>query len=350
MAITKILNCIILGTLTLLCLMVNVSCHSISKFPQSDHFDGKRFFNPGNTKENRFSDMVKWWWEMDTVPWPEWIDDLPQEKPVRSVEKGKLKVTFINHATTLIQMDGLNILTDPIWSDRAGPFSWLGSKRIRKPGVNFNDLPPIDLILISHNHYDHLDIPTLKKLYNRKKSMVITGLGVKKRLLSEGIDNVQDLDWWQNYILKEKGLDITFVPALHSSGRGLSDKNKTLWGGFIIKGETITVYFSGDSGYGDFVKEIKNRFPDIGVSILPLGNYEKRWFMKNQHMNPEEAVKIHRLLGSKQSIGIHYATYLEHPEQAVDAHETDLKKALVKYKIPESEFWIMNFGEGRFVK
>jgi len=160
---------------------------------------------------------------------------------------------------------------------------------------------------------------------------------------------VKELDWWQEYLSASRDIKITFVPSRHYSGRTLFGNNRTLWGGFVIEGSEGKIYYCGDSGYDEFLNQIKERFGNFRLSILPLGNYEKRWYMKTQHINPEEAVLIHKLLESTQSMGYHYATFNEHPEQAIDAHEKDLSDALEKYNIPPTVFWVLGFGEGRYV-
>lgn len=321
-----------------------------AQYPISDHFDGEVFFNPDQKEDHSFGKMVKWLWEMDTVDWPDWVVDKVQPPPPVSVGPGKVRVTFINHATVLIQMDNVNILTDPIWSYRAGPASWLGSKRVRDPGVPLEALPPIDMILISHNHYDHLDLHTLKKLNERDAPDIIAGLGNKALLSDNGMQKVHELDWWQSINTPETGLTYTFVPAKHDSGRTPWQRDKTLWGGFVISNGQGDVYFAGDTAFGPFLEEIARTFQDIHIAMLPIGNYEKRWFMKNQHMNPDDAVRAHSILGSGQSIGIHYGTFVEHPEQTIDAHEKDLAAALEKYQVDESRFWVLDFGEGREVQ
>ena len=314
--------------------------------PPSDHFDGSRFFN--KEPDNTFFDHIKWLWEMDTVEWPEWIDDPPQPPPIAHVKENELRITFINHATVLIQMDGVNILTDPIWSEHVGLLSWVGPKRVRVPGVRIEDLPNIDIILLSHDHYDHLDLPTLKELFENHQPVVLVGLGVKRRLESIKRNGIIELDWWQEYSYST-GAKVTFVPSRHNSGRGLFDKNKTLWGGFVVKGSAGDVLFMGDTAYGSFLKEIKKKFSHFRLAILPIGSYEKRWFMKTQHMNPDDAVRVHKMLKIAKSVGIHFGTFEEHPEQTIDAHEKDLKVALEKHNVPESEFWVLKFGEGREV-
>jgi L-ascorbate metabolism protein UlaG (beta-lactamase superfamily) len=315
------------------------------KGPKSDHFNGEQFFN--KEPDNTFSGHLKWLWEMKTIPWPDWIDDTRQPKPLPFVkDKNTLRVTYINQATVLIQTNGVNILTDPIFSKRAGPVSWMGSKRIRAPGVKIDDLPKIDVILLSHDHYDHLDIPSLKKILGSSHPPILCGLGVAERLEPLKYDSIKQLDWWQGYRFSE-AVKITFVPALHNSGRGLADKDKTLWGGYVIEVPAGNILFAGDTGFGDFFEDIHGRFNGFELLILPIGNYEKRWFMKSQHMNPDDAVRVHEMLNASKSMGIHYATFNEHPEQAVDAHEKDLKTALKKYRVPENDFWILKFGEAR---
>ncbi len=322
-------------------------CYSCASIPKSDHCDGSEYFNnPVDSTDQSFFDHIKWLWEMETVEWPEWIDDAPQPVPPKYVGYGELRVTHINHATILIQIDSINILTDPIFSDYAGPISFLASKRVRKPGIAIDSLPKIDVILISHNHYDHLDLPTLEILGKRDKPLLLTGLGNMILLNYIPFVEIREMDWWDKYNLTLNNIVITFTPALHSSGRGFFDGNKTLWGGFVISNEVGNIYFAGDTGYGSFLNELHYYFPDFRLTIFPIGSYEKRWFMKKQHMNPDDAVKAHISLNSKQSIGMHYATFLEHPEQTIDQHEKDLETALNAYNLSKNEFIILKFGEG----
>lgn len=312
--------------------------------PRSDHFDGSRFHNP--EPGPGFLDHAKWIIGMDTVEWPDWIQDPPQPPPPARVDKGRLRATYINQSSVLVQVDRINILTDPFWSKRAGPTSWLGSKRIRAPGVRLSDLPLIDLVLISHDHYDHLDLPTLKTIVRDHSPTILVGLGVKKRLVSLGDTHIVELDWWDNYSYSSD-LKITFVPARHGSGRSFLDGDRTLWGGYVLSGRYGNILFLGDTGYGSFVEELKNRFEDFRLAILPLGSYEPYWFMESQHMNPEAAVRMHRQLNVNTSMGVHFGTLAEHPQQALDAHEKDLSDALKTLGMPESEFMIPGFGEGR---
>lgn len=314
--------------------------------PVSDHYDGETFYNV--EADNSSSDHVKWMWSMDTVDWPEWIADAQQPPPVGAVHgDDSLRVTYVNHATVLIQAADLNILTDPIWSDRAGPLSLFGARRIRAPGVRFDELPRIDVVLISHDHYDHLDLPTLQRLVTRDHPAILTGLGVKARLASIDSSTVHELDWWQQYSLRKGRASVTFVPARHGSGRSLFDANTTLWGGFSIQIPAGNVLFMGDTAFGECIREIGDRFPGFRLAIWPIGNYEPPWFMKTQHMSPEDAVQAQRAVGATHGMGIHFATFEEHPEQAVDAHEIDLAIALKTHGLDEERFWLPAFGEAR---
>lgn len=315
-------------------------CSSLQK---SDHCDGKKYFNY-DKNDHSFSDMVKWLWNMETVEWPLWVNDPIMPPPEKNAKNGTVKITYINHSTFLIQFDDLNILTDPILSMTAGPVSFLGSKRIRNPGVKFEDIPRIDYVLISHNHYDHMDLPTLELFVKRDSPVIISGLGNKVFLEKNKIKKAVELDWWGK-ISTSKKLSISFVPAHHGSGRSLFDENETLWGGFVLERNDCVIYFAGDSAYSGFLNRIHEHFPEIDICILPVGSYESREFMKTQHMNPEEAVLTHLMFNSSQSMGMHYSTFREHPEQSIDAHEKDLDCALEKYSVNKNAFIILKFGE-----
>lgn len=319
------------------------------------HFDGERFSNGPNESASegyRFSERVKWMWSTKLVEWPDWITDPVYPPPPGEVGKGGLRVTHINHATMLIQLDGVNILTDPIWSARASFVSWAGPRRVRAPGLKMEDLPRIDLILISHDHYDHLDLASLVRLTRQHQPKVVVGLGVGKLLASAGIARVTELDWWQTMADLPNGLKVVFVPARHGSGRGMGDRNKTLWGGYVMESTAGNVYFAGDTAYGHFRVDLKKRFGGFRLAMLPIGHYEPRWMMQSVHMSPDDAVKLHRDLNIRQSVGMHFGTFHgmgAHNNEKVDQHETDLRQALREHAVPETEFWLLGFGEGRDV-
>ena len=230
--------------------------------PVSDHFDGEHFYNSPNGMPHGSGSVVKWLANREPGPWPKWIDAAPGPPPPERVSDGGLRATFVGHSTVLIQMDGVNILCDPIWSNRASPVSFAGPRRHRAPGIRFEQLPPIDLVLQSHDHYDHFDVQTLRRIASQWQPGFGVPLGVARRLISKRIaqpEQIRELDWWQSAEAFDK-LRITAVPARHFSGRSLRDRNKTLWCGYVIKGYSGTVYFAGDSGYGAHFRAIGARF------------------------------------------------------------------------------------------
>ncbi|HVR83269.1 MAG TPA: MBL fold metallo-hydrolase, partial [Planctomycetota bacterium] len=251
----------------------------------------------------------------------------------------------MNHATVLLQMDGLNILTDPIWSYRCSPLSFIGPRRRRPPGLRFEDLPPIDVILISHNHYDHLDLPTLRSLAARDGPRILTGLGNREFLESRGIGKSQDLDWWEDADLGP-GVRLRAVPAQHFSGRGLRDRDGSLWMGFVITGGAGSVYFAGDTGFGPHFQEIRNRCGPARLALLPIGAFQPEWFMSRVHLSPEEAIEAHRLLGAGTSMAIHFGTF-QLADDGEDLPAERIRSALHVHSNPAPRFWVPGFGEGR---
>jgi L-ascorbate metabolism protein UlaG (beta-lactamase superfamily) len=291
---------------------------------RSDHFDGNLYFNPdepppppvaGAPQRSRPSWI--WRWILGTG-WPEWPavqGTLPGPPPVALVPKGELLVTPVGHATFLIQIDGVNVLTDPIWSKRCSPVSWAGPRRVRAPGIRFEELPSIDAVLISHNHYDHLDLPTLRRLAEKGTSRAFTTLGNGGLVKEAGFPRVEEMDWWQSVSLTPE-VQVTLVPAQHFSSRTLWDRNETLWGGFVISGPSGPVYFAGDTGYGPHFREIARRFPGIRVALLPISPYQPREAnepsglnYRSVHTGPAEAVQAHLDLGAKVSVASHFQVF-----------------------------------------
>src|SRR5437868_5667465 len=274
-------------------------------FPK--HFDGKRFFNPDAPQVPGFRDVIRWKLTSRPEPSPSFIPDVEPSQPPPRVNGNALRVTLVNHSTVLLQQRGSNILTDPIWSERASPLSWIGPRRRRKPGVAWEDLPRIDAVLISHNHYDHLDLATLRRLAARGDSTFIVPARTARRLDSEGIGPVHELDWGESVSLS--GLTVHCVPAVHFSSRGPFDRNRTLWCGYVIECQERLVYFAGDTAFGEHFAQIRERFGSPRLALLPIGAYEPRWFMSAIHMAPEEAIRAHEILVAKTSIAIHHGTF-----------------------------------------
>ena len=223
---------------------------------------------------------------------------------------------MVNHSTVLIQTEGTNILTDPIWSERASPFSWAGPRRKRCPGVRLEELPPIDIVLLSHNHYDHLDVPTLRVLAERGRTEFLVPLKVRRVLGANGIGAVQELDWGQSASLGP--ITFTAVPATHFSARSLFDRNRTLWCGYAINAATGLVLFAADTALSDHFEAIRNAVGRPRVAFLPIGAYLPRWMMEPVHMSPEDAVKAAGMLGADVNIAIHHGTF----QLADDAPDT----------------------------
>lgn len=314
------------------------------KGPPTWNFDGSRFYDEAGGGNNiGFVSAVKWAFTRKRGPWEKYTHHKPGPRPPRQVEKDKLRVTFINHATVLIQTEGVNILTDPVFSDRIGPASFGGPKRHRPPGLRFEDLPKIDLVFISHDHYDHLDLPTLRRLQKHSDPMILAGLGNSAFLRRKGLLNVKDLDWWETTSIRDR-FKVTFVPARHYSMRSPVDKNKTLWGGFVVETGYSKTYFAGDTGFGPHFEKIGRQFGPFDLSLIPIGSFKPRWLMGPNHISPKEAVSAHRLLRSKCSIGVHYGTFSLADDGQHDGPR-DLKRVLEEEK-SYIDFRVLNFGEG----
>jgi L-ascorbate metabolism protein UlaG (beta-lactamase superfamily) len=306
----------------------------VPPFPK--HFDGKRYFNPDAPQARGFLDVLRWKFTSRPQPSPRFVPDVTPSKPPASVDGSELRVTLINHSTVLLQQSGCNILTDPVWSERATPVNGLGPRRKRSPGVLLDDLPRIDIVLLSHNHYDHLDLVTLRRLAARGQSQFIVPAGVARLLRSKNIGPVNELDWGD--ALQLAGVTFHCVPALHASARSLFDRNRTLWCGYIIETPDRIVYFAADTAFGAHFAAIRKRFGTPRLALLPIGAYEPRWFMSSVHMGPDEAVKAHEILGATTSIAIHHGTF-----QLAD-ESLDAPKQLLSECAPDN-FLILNNGE-----
>ena len=319
--------------------------------PVSDHFDGRHFHNLDHPEGNGFLSFLRWRlgrWLGQAGAWPSWTDAPPGEPPPPRVMGTALRVTFVNHATVLLQTEGKNILTDPIWSERASPVSWAGPRRRRPPGLRFEDLPAIDVVLISHNHYDHLDLPTLERLARVHQPTFLVGLGNGPLLTSLGIGPVTEMDWWEDS-RPAGGPTVTCVPAKHFSSRGLRDRNRTLWCGYVIQGAAGPVYFAGDTGFGLHFEHIAERFGPPRLAVLPIGAYLPLWFMSPVHLSPEEAVRAHRVLGARTSLAIHFGTFPLANDSAEQA-PAELRRVLAEPGADGREFWILQGGEGRWLE
>jgi L-ascorbate metabolism protein UlaG (beta-lactamase superfamily) len=315
--------------------------------PVSDHFDDQRFHNREHGWQTEES-FLKWQATRERGEWPDHPDAAYGPPPPERVDGGRLRITFINHSTTLIQLDGVNILTDPVWSERVSPVSFVGPRRHRPPGIRFEDLPPIDLVLVSHNHYDHMDVATLRKLQERNAAPIVTPLGNAALLRRHGVHDAIDLDWWDT-TRHAHGIETTVVPARHFSARAISDRNRNLWSGFVISGKSGHVYFAGDTGWGNHFAEIGRRFAPIRAALLPIGSYLPRWFMQPAHIDPAQAVDAHFALGARTSIAVHFGTFALGDDGEYDPVR-ELSVALAEKALAENgnpPFLVLDQGEGR---
>jgi L-ascorbate metabolism protein UlaG (beta-lactamase superfamily) len=271
----------------------------------------------------------------------------PQEVPVEPRRPSapaphEILVTFVGHATFLIQAASTSILIDPVYSRRASPLSFVGPRRVRAPGVRLDDLPPISLVLLSHNHYDHCDLGTLRLLERRFHPPVVTPLGNGRLLQLAGIGQIEEIDWWES--ARAMPVPIVLTPAQHFSARSMFDRNRALWGGFLIEISGHRILFAGDTGYGQHFREIATRLGPIDLALLPIGAYEPRWFMKDIHMNPAEAVQAHLDLVAHQSIAMHFGTFQLTPE-GIDDPPRELATALRERDVPADRFQTLQVGD-----
>ena len=319
--------------------------------PVSDHFDGRRFYNPWDTSGRNLRDLFRWWATGNSTAWPK---SVPNARPNTStgIPPGKisgdsLRITCIGHSTALIQTAGVNILTDPVWSDRAGPLGLFGPRRTRPPGIPLENLPRLDVVLVSHNHYDHLDLPTLAALWERDQPRIIAPLG-NAGLIERAAPGIrcEELDWWQSVDIVP-GIRIHATPAHHWSARGVLDRRNALWASFVIEAPGGNVCFFGDTGYaaGEPFRQIRECFGSFRAALLPIGAYEPRWFMAPAHMNPEEAAQAFLELGARFGVALHHGVF-KLSDEGMDRPAKDLQAALHRLGIDPDAFRALDIGEG----
>jgi L-ascorbate metabolism protein UlaG (beta-lactamase superfamily) len=312
--------------------------------PPSDHFNGKAFFYPGSTSERGFRDLLRWKLKGQPARWPKKVSVAPVSVPPAPQGDG-VAITWIGHATFLLQMSGSTWLTDPVFSERIGPIKGLGPRRVAMPAIPLADLPKIDGVLLSHDHYDHCDLPSLRVLAASNDALVVvTPLNYGSLLKpARGARNLVELDWWQSW-KGEGNVSIELVPARHWCRRRIGGTNERLWGGFFLRLGGRSVYFAGDSGYdGALFPEITRRCGPPDIALLPIGAYEPRWFMSVAHMNPAEAVATHRDLKARRSIAMHWGTF-HLTDEAYDAPAEALSAARAATGISPEEFLLLPLG------
>ena len=311
-------------------------------FPITDHCDGTRFFNPHAPTGRSIADVIKWQRTSTPVPWPRAVALSPHPAPPTRVESGHAAVTFVGHATFLVRTAIAAVVTDPVFSSHAGPFGRSGPRRVRPPGLRLEQMPPLDLILVSHNHYDHLQPGSLRACAGRGTPVVVAPLGLGLYLRGLGLSDVRELDWWQTTDVG--GSHITCVPAQHFSARTPFDRNRTLWCGFIVESGGVRIYFAGDSGYSPQFAEIGRRVRGVDVGLMPIGAYEPRWFMQPMHMNPAEAIRAHLDVAPRVSIGMHFGTF-RLTDEGIDEPVRALERARQDQGVAVDAFRVLDVGE-----
>jgi N-acyl-phosphatidylethanolamine-hydrolysing phospholipase D len=361
-------------SLSLLAIATAVGCAALVSRSTNVNYDhSKKHHTPEGFKNNyphpTDQSFWKWQWErlsqgtVAKAPEGGWQTVLPSVKPdAEFLKKNRTErtITWLGHATVLLQTNGVNIITDPVFSERTAPVQFAGPKRHVPFMMTPDELPEIDVVFVSHNHYDHLDRNTILDFKTRfPKATYIVPLGLKPWFESEGVMNVRELDWWDS--LELGGLKYHFVPAQHWSKRSLSDTNRSLWGGIVVEApnsppplqgeEKIWRFiYTGDTGYSQDFKDIGAKFPDgFDWAAIPIGAYEPRWFMKAQHVNPEESVQIMKDLGAKQSLAVHWGTWML-TDEALDLPPKHLAEALAKHGVDAAKFAVFKNGEMRKIK
>ncbi len=312
--------------------------------PVTDHFDGVRFFSPVQPQDKGLKELLRWQFGGGRKAWPERDPSPFRDRPPAEVRD--LRVTLIGHASFLIQVAGLNILADPVFAERASPLSFSGPKRVNAPGIAFEDLPPVHAVLITHNHYDHLDLGALRMIWQQHRPRFVAPLG-NDAIIRAGHPeiSVETRDWGGSVDLGN-GVAAHLEPAYHWSARGLNDRRMALWCAYVLTTPAGVIYHVGDTGFGDgaIFRAVRERFGRPRLAHLPIGAYEPRWFMRPQHMNPEDAVEAFRLVGAEQALGHHWGTF-RLTNEGIKEPVADLGRALREAGIPEERFRPLRPGE-----
>jgi L-ascorbate metabolism protein UlaG (beta-lactamase superfamily) len=316
--------------------------------PVSDHFDGERFFDPDGVPPKSLRQVLRWQFGRGRkrAIWPEWAPSSHADTPPARVDGDTVRLSFVGHVSWLIQTAGLNILVDPVWSERASPLFFAGPKRRNDPGIAFEALPGIDVVLVSHGHYDHLDRPTLSRLAASFSPRVITPLGNDVAMReADGAIKAEAFDWHERVELGDR-VAVTLVPTRHWSARGLFDRNKALWASFVLETPAGKIYIVCDSGYGEgtHFRHVAEAHGPLRLAILPIGAYEPRWFMRDQHMNPADAIKALADCGAAQALAHHHGTF-QLTDEAIDAPAMALQAALDEAKLPREKFAVLKPGQ-----
>ena len=313
----------------------------------SDHFDGTQFFIKDFTREKSRADLLKWRLQGERAKWPDAFPSPFTDAPPQRVQGGALRVSYVGHASFLIQANGINILIDPVWSDRASPVQWAGPKRVNPPGVAFADLPPIDAVLVSHNHYDHLDLATLRALAQaHPAARFLAPLG-NDAIMRDDVpaQRMQTHDWGARVEIAP-GIAVHFEPIYHWSARGLFDRRMALWCAFVIETPAGKIYHVADTGFGpgDLFRQMREKHGGFRLAVLPIGAYAPRWFMQDHHINPQEAVQVMELCGAERAIAHHWGTF-QLTDEEIDEPPKLLAQALQQADMSPQRFMVKRPGE-----
>ncbi len=299
-----------------------------------------RFKNHWSDDPKTGSKVLRWMTTRKPAPWPQRLDNPPPDAVATRVEGKRLRLTMIGHATVLIQTAGINILTDPVWAERASPVQFAGPRRVRAPGLSYEQLPPIDLVLVSHNHYDHLDTDSLKNIVRRFDPVILTPLGNAQDIPS---NKVTEMDWHAQSVFRD--LIVECEPVQHWSARGLNDQNKALWSGFTIKSPHGNIYFSGDTGFHPFIfDQARKKHGDYRAALLPIGAYAPQWFMQYQHANPDEAVQAMQLLNARHALALHHGIW-QLTDEPINEPVEFLETSLQQRQMPPERFRVLLPGQ-----
>jgi len=314
--------------------------------PVTDHFDGTRFFDPDGVPPKSWLDVLRWRFNHKPAAWPDWAPSPFADIPPPRISGAGVRLSYVGHASWLIQTGGLNILVDPVWSERVSPVSFAGPKRHNAPGIAFDKLPKIDIVLVSHGHYDHLDLATLSRLAADHAPRVITPLGNDLTMAAhDAAIRAEAYDWNDRVALNDQ-VAVTPVATRHWTARGMFDRNRALWASFVLETPAGKIYVVCDSGYGEgrHFRRVRAAHAPLKLAILPIGAYEPRWFMQDQHMNPADAVKALADCGAERALANHHGTF-QLTDEAIDAPETDLYAALDAAGVPRERFPVLKPGQ-----
>lgn len=325
------------------------ACGATASGPVNDHFDGTRFSNPGFPRESSVAGYLQLRMTTSQPEWPAHVPVAATPQPAARVDGDEIHVTMIGHATLLVQTRGMNVLTDPMWSERASPFSFAGPKRVTPPAIPLAQLPRIDLVLISHNHWDHLDLPTLRALDAAFQPRVIVPLG-NRAMVAEAMpaSQVSEHDWGE--VVQAGALRVHVLPILHGSGRTPFDQQRTLWAAYLLDGGATRAYFVGDAGYGRGVNyKAAAKLGPIDVALLPMGAYEPAWFMADAHMRPSEAVQALLDSGARHGVAHHFDTF-QLGFEAYGAASAEMEQALSAAGQPRDRMVALRAGQSVVIR